>query len=73
MTTAVEAQQQVLPDRADVLQDVPVHGARDPRGLAARVRRRGGNTLAEERLQRPSDPAERVTFRHCRRMPHAIV
>ena len=65
---ALEAQQQVLPDRFDRLEHAAVDRLRDPGGLPARIRRARLDPLADERLQAPRCAVERITLGHVRRV-----
>jgi hypothetical protein len=61
---ALEAEQEVLPDRLDRLEPPPVEALRDAGEPAARMRRRDLEPLADEYLEPPRRPVERVAFGH---------
>ena len=64
---ALEAQDQVLPDRLDRLESPAVEGRRDVRGLRPRVDGFHLERLADERLEPGRGPVEGVALRHSSR------
>ena len=63
---SLEAEQKVLSDRLDGLEPAPVDHASHACGLPSRVRRAGGDEMADERLQPESGAVEGVAFGHLR-------
>ena len=63
---SLEAEQKVLSDRLDGLEPAPVDHASHACGLPSRVRRAGGDAMADERLQPESGAVEGVAFGHLR-------
>ena len=61
---ALEPQEEVLPHRLDLLQPPPVEPLRQPLDRRARMRRLDLHPLADENLEPPSRPMQRIAFRH---------
>ena len=61
---ALEAQDQVLPDRLDRLEHAPVDLLGHARHLSARIRRLGADPLADERLEPACGPVQGVSLGH---------
>jgi hypothetical protein len=62
--SAFEAEQQVLPDRVDLLEAAAVEFGCDPGRGGSRVRRRDLHTLADERLEASCSAVERIALGH---------
>src|SRR5690242_1565682 len=70
---ALESQQQVLPDRLDALEPLAVQPRRELLHGGTRMRRLDLQLLADEDLQPPGGPVQRVAFGHAARVcaPHS--
>jgi hypothetical protein len=74
---ALEAQQEVLPDRLHGLEAEPVHALRHTRDRGARMGRLGLDALPDERLETAGGAVERIALGHApsvapaRRLRHA--
>jgi len=62
--TALEAQDEVLPERLDGYEPPAVEASGVDRGLGTRVRRLHLDAFADEYLQAPSRPVQRVALGH---------
>jgi hypothetical protein len=64
---ALEAEEEMLADRLDALEDAPVDGPSDAGHNAAWIRALRLDPLADEDLEPARDPVEAVAFRHVSR------
>jgi hypothetical protein len=61
---ALEAEEEVLPDRLHRFEPTPVEPFRQPLHRGARMRRLDLESLADKRLQPAGRTMERIPFRH---------
>jgi hypothetical protein len=70
---ALEAEQQVLPDRLDGDEATPVQSWCDPGGGRPRVWRLHLDAFADERLETPCGAVQRIALGHEARLAVALV